>query len=145
MWCRTDSAKADGWFKDLRDHVHERILKGRRPDSLVRVKVAVIDTGVNFQHPEIEDALATEVIDEKHCRGFPTDLDPKADKNGHGTFVVDVLLQTAPDISVYIARAFDDKGELDPTDDYMETANVRFFRPKYSKSYRQSVGPSTKK
>lgn len=82
---------------------------------------------MNFQHPEIKDYIALGNIHAKRCRGFPNDPahDPKADKHGHGTHVVSVLLQTAPDVSLYIARAFDNEGHPDPTDDYKETANVR--------------------
>ena len=85
------------------------------------VKVAILDTGVNFQHCKIKDAINAE-----RCQGFPADpkYDPQADNNGHGTQVASVLLRTSPDISLYIARVVDDAGKI--TSD-SEVAKVRIF------------------
>ena len=83
---------------------------------------------MNFEHRIIDEAVkVTRAIEEKNCRGFPDDEhhNPKVDKNGHGTFVASVLLKTAPDVSLYIARAFDDAGRSLPDEDYEQTAEVR--------------------
>jgi subtilisin family serine protease len=77
-----------------------------RSGDFAAVKATILDTGVNFQHCEIKNA----VIDAKRCKGFPNDphYDPQADRHGHGTQVASVLLQTSPDISLYIVRVVDD-------------------------------------
>jgi len=116
---------ADEWFKDLYLRVHEPIEK-HRSTGFVPIKVAVIDTGVNFGHREIQTAIQNGNIRKEHCQGFPSDPnhDPTADKNGHGTYVASVLLRTAPDVSLYIARAFNDAGRPRDRNDYKELANV---------------------
>jgi hypothetical protein len=128
MWSRTEPicVATDKWFQDFRS-IQKEIKKHRLPDSeFVKVKVAIIDTGVNFEHPVIKEAKATGAIREEYCQGFPDDDShkPKADDNGHGTFVASVLLKIAPDVELYIARAFNKAGTAVSKDDYKETAKV---------------------
>jgi subtilisin family serine protease len=82
-----------------------------------RVKVAILDTGIYFEHPEFTLARSRKVLHEDRCQGFPNQLNACLDKNGHGTHCTSVLLRTAPNIDLYIARVFDDYGEI-PGDNY---------------------------
>jgi hypothetical protein len=128
----------DEWFKDLK-RVHKAVRK-HRPSEFDKVKVAIIDTGVNFEHPIIDRAVkVTKAIREENCQGFPNNAryNPKVDKHGHGTFVTSVLLETAPDVSLYIARVFNDHAEALPDDDHEQIAEVRTYTVK---GYLKSVG-----
>jgi hypothetical protein len=57
------------------------------------------------------------------CKGFPTSLDPKNDRNGHGTHGVSVILRIAPNARVYVGRIIDDEGTI-PERNYPEVAKV---------------------
>jgi subtilisin family serine protease len=124
---RAESSWADRWFQDLQK-VQQAVEKTRSGD-LAPVKVAILDTGVNFHHCQIKTAIEMGVIDAKRCKGFPecSRYDPKADNNGHGTQVASVLLQTSPYIALYVARVVDDAGEMASDHDYQEIANVRIY------------------
>ena len=80
---------------------------------------------MNAQHPIIAHSLDRKVI--RVCHGFPDCLDPKADWNGHGTYVISVLLKTASEIDLFVARVVGDEGQFIEADDYQEVANVRRF------------------
>jgi subtilisin family serine protease len=89
--------------------------------------VAILDTGVQYAHPEIQTAVDVGNIGKSRCQGFPNTLNPTADKNGHGTHVVSVLLRTSPDVLLYIARVADDDGTIVPDEDYKEVGEVKSF------------------
>jgi len=92
----------------------------------------------------MQEAIERGSIGDDRCQGFPNDPyhHSKADKHGHGTYVASVLLKTAPDVSLYIARVFNDVGRLcdGDHDDYSEIAKVNTSQ-KLSKSDRLSTGP----
>jgi hypothetical protein len=82
------------------------------PDKGSRIKVAVLDTGLDVGHPDIE-ARAERI---KDVRSWVNGLDGKQDRKagdscGHGTHVASLLLGVAPDCDIYIARI----AEFDPT------------------------------
>ncbi|PON28461.1 hypothetical protein TGAM01_v202955 [Trichoderma gamsii] len=75
------------------------------PDQGSRIKVAILDTGLDRRHPFIQ--ARNERI--KDIRSWVNNLDGKQDPStgdvsGHGTHVADLLLDVAPDCDVYIAR-----------------------------------------
>lgn len=75
-----------------------------------RVRIAVLDTGIDASHPLIRRALDKgSIVD---TRGFPDSRNPLQDLHGHGTHVTSVLLKTAPSAAMYIARVADDEGRL---------------------------------
>jgi subtilisin family serine protease len=75
-----------------------------------RVRIAVLDTGIDASHPLIRQALAKcSIVD---TQGFPSCRDPLQDLHGHGTHVTSVLLKTSPGAALYIARVTDDEGRL---------------------------------
>jgi subtilisin family serine protease len=77
-----------------------------------RVKVAILDTGIYFEHPYFRQARRMNVLHTDRCKGFPSRLNACLDKNGHGTHCTSVLLRTAPNIDLYVARVFDDYGNI---------------------------------
>lgn len=95
--------------------------------SRERVKVAILDTGVYFEHRNFSKARTLNVLQEDRCRGFPKQLNAIAglDRNGHGTHCASVLLRTAPNIDLYVARVFDDCGKVVPEDNYDGIVSVR--------------------
>jgi subtilisin family serine protease len=119
--CRNKSA--DVWFEIL-ESVHS-VVRENRKDNQKRVRVAILDTGVDITHPQIQ---ATQ------CRinGYflnSTDIPPKSvsnslelvqDYHGHGTHVVSVLLRTAPDAAIFVAKVTDNDGNLN----YDQIVNV---------------------
>ncbi|ROV88919.1 hypothetical protein VSDG_08918 [Cytospora chrysosperma] len=70
-----------------------------------RIKVAILDTGIDIGHPSIKARI--ERI--KDVRTWVNDLGGKQDRktgdsSGHGTHIADLLLDVAPDSDIYIAR-----------------------------------------
>lgn len=75
-----------------------------------RVKVAILDTGLDVGHPSIQ-ANVERIKDVKSwlsTNSATTGNDPC----GHGTHVTSLLLDVAPDCDVYIAQISDDKSPL---------------------------------
>lgn len=112
--------RAEGWFRDLRTRVHNKIDRERK--SLTQVRVAHLDTGIDFNHNYIKDAVSAGKI--KGYKGFPDSLMPLNDRNGHGTHGVSTLLRTAPNAIVFVARVVRDDGTIPDDDDYAQVAKV---------------------
>lgn len=74
------------------------------------MRVALLDSGVDASHPDIRKALNDKRI--RDARGFPASLDPRGDRNGHGTHGASVFMRTAPHAVLYIARISDDDGNI---------------------------------
>jgi len=116
---------AEKWFRYLEEvHYATRHLNPGST-SRERVKVAILDTGVYFEHPDFKKATNRNVLQKDRCRGFPSHLDACLDKNGHGTHCASVLLRTAPNIDLYVAKVFDDSGKVVPEDSYEGIVSVR--------------------
>jgi subtilisin family serine protease len=114
---------ADNWFAQLRV-IHQVVDLNRSPD-VNRVKVALLDTGIDCEHPDIKAAITKGNIDIKsRCVTFSATLDPKVDQNGHGTFCASILLKTAPEAALYIARVADDNGRFPANGGYESVAKV---------------------
>jgi Subtilase family len=111
----TREERADDWFKLLKTHVHS-VLNKRRKDRDRRVRIAILDTGVDATHPEIRAARDKEKLVSfisPSVLSQPDPFDPDADTHGHGTHVASVLMRTAPDAVVYVARVADQQGRVD--------------------------------
>ena len=78
--------------------------------------MAILDTGIDLSHPQLQAARRMNKI--KDCQGFPTTLNPLCDPDGHGTHGASVLMMTAPNATIYIARIADNKGLIVPDDNY---------------------------
>lgn len=115
----------DEWFQ-LLTTVHKAIAESPPPGlNSPLVKVAIIDSGICMQHPIIKDYINRGAISKDRCKAFPETLDHLDDKHGHGTHAASVLLQTAPNIELYIARVADDVGNIVKYNDYEGVLNVQ--------------------
>ena len=82
--------------------------------------MAILDTGIDETDEGIQKAFMTGAITQANCRGFPDDdeFHPLRDKVGHGTHSACLLIKTAPDAVLYIARMVDNSGQVHPIDNY---------------------------
>ena len=87
----------------------------------------MIDTGINANHPEMAKHIQNNSI--TLSKGFPDDLNPLKDKCGHGTHGASVLLKTAPNAELLVARVFDDNGRMPYKHNYPDVVEVmdRFY------------------
>ncbi|KAK8131669.1 hypothetical protein PG984_008107 [Apiospora sp. TS-2023a] len=76
--------------------------------SLPPVKIAVLDTGVDLNHPDILACAEKIKAKRNWLRDGANTTVP--DLDGHGTFVTSLLLDFAPDADIYIAKIAD-RGE----------------------------------
>lgn len=75
--------------------------------STANVKIAVLDTGIDLNHPDMQ-ACSENIKAKYNClngkaKGAVHDLD------GHGTFVASLLLDYAPDAEIYVVKIADRK------------------------------------
>ncbi|KAI0103355.1 hypothetical protein GGR51DRAFT_524641 [Nemania sp. FL0031] len=113
--------RAEAFFSRFRDFRERHIIpkindRSRRP----RIKIAILDTGVDLGHEDIR-GLVDEIKDSRKSQGvYGKDQNPiksiksfigddGTDRLGHGTHVAGLVLQTAPDADVYIAKVSNDK------------------------------------
>ena len=73
------------------------------------VRVAVIDTGIDLNHPLFAGRLAAPRFDFVDNDATPQD-EPGGDSYGHGTFVAGLIALTAPQSSLIAIRAFGPDG-----------------------------------
>lgn len=103
-------------------------------DDQKPVRVAIFDTGVDERHPEIKKASErilhkkTKLKQIAAMQGFPDSLNPSRDRHGHGTHCASVLMKTAPNAALYIARVVDDNETLyrenDDENEYVHVCQV---------------------
>lgn len=89
------------FLHEIRDGKYWQTKKHRR-----RVRVAILDSGIDVAHPEI--AARSERIVETFCPIPGFEDQGNQDKGGHGTHIALLLLQIAPMVDLYIARVFED-------------------------------------
>ncbi len=71
-----------------------------------KIRIAIIDSGVDTAHPRIRGAIKSGRI--KVCRNFLSfDHEDYDDDFGHGTWVALLLLQVAPEAEIYVAKVAD--------------------------------------
>ncbi len=109
------------WFRQL--SCVQRIIQAIEVDDS-RVCVTLLDTGVSRGYPDIAEFIRNGSI--AQYQGFPDNLDPLHDKDGHGIHGVSVLLKTAPHATLLVAWVADDNREIPAIDNYsaVETVNV---------------------
>lgn len=67
-----------------------------------RVKIAILDTGIDLLHPQIK-----EYRDHiKECKSFFEDSKGDTDSCGHGTHIAGLLLDVASNAELYVAKVF---------------------------------------
>ncbi|KAL8349219.1 hypothetical protein RB601_001978 [Gaeumannomyces tritici] len=70
-----------------------------------RVRIAVLDTGVDFRHPGIMAAKVDGRIREEWCHSWVGDMADEDDEM-HGSNCADLLHQAAPEADIYIGKVF---------------------------------------
>ncbi|KAI9782134.1 MAG: hypothetical protein M1839_005481 [Geoglossum umbratile] len=93
---------AEQWFESLVDEVYPAINE-RYKIGDVPVKVAVIDTGVDGEHPLLKHFLERKQI---QCKSFIDGYKGAEDVCGHGTHATHLVLKVAPRAEVHVARVF---------------------------------------
>lgn len=97
----------DDWFARFRDLEALFALRQLKPGDTGRVRVAVIDTGIDMGHIAIQAAVENGQI-ARVCDwvdGREGIEDEKiGDSEGHGTYIASVILDMAPHVDLYIAR-----------------------------------------
>jgi subtilisin family serine protease len=112
--CRSKSA--DDWFQILQSVVHSAVGENRK-DNQKCVRIAILDTGIDVTHPQIQAA-------QFRIKGYfsnSSDILPESvskspeliqDYHGHGTHGASVLLRTAPEAAIFVAKVTDKDGNL---------------------------------
>jgi hypothetical protein len=81
------------------------VINNRRKENDRRIRVAVLDSGVDFRHPCFTMAKEEGRLEAKSfLPGLPGDQDDC----GHGTHAADLVLRTAPDCILFAARVITD-------------------------------------
>lgn len=104
--------------------VYEKFIKNP-PDN--PVKIAILDTGVDETHPDI-DACGEQIKGRHNWTDGPPDKRVN-DNTGHGTFVAALLLKYAPDAEVYIAKVCDTRQCSPRTIAKVGSYKVRMCKP----------------
>ncbi|KAI6330624.1 hypothetical protein MCOR07_005526 [Pyricularia oryzae] len=91
-----------GRYRELKqkyEKAHENLfaLMQRNPD-LTPVRIAVLDTGLDLNHPTVQASPPT------GRRNFLTGDDNVYDQDGHGTFVTGLLMDYAPHAEIFIGK-----------------------------------------
>jgi subtilisin family serine protease len=94
---------ADSWIANLKSTLHTYIERGSKyPRRIPAVKIAVLDTGIDLNHPFINGALKGGRI--RLAETFVNNDSTAQDCFGHGTHVANLLLNIAPDAELYVAK-----------------------------------------
>jgi hypothetical protein len=116
----------DEWFHAFETIVLPQIDRSRiardHRRKVEKIRVAILSTGIDDKHDEIRFALEKEKI--LDCRGFPETLNPRIDEDGYGTFAVSVLMRTAPNAALYVARIAGTMKEMDAINEHSTTVDV---------------------
>jgi subtilisin family serine protease len=99
------------------------------PSDCERLKVAVLDTGIDMSHPDFDD--------ENRVRELRTWVSTAAgsDKSGHGTHIVSTILSLTRNVDVYVAK-ITEGNTIKTTDQIAEVRPSHMADIKYS-----GIGP----
>jgi subtilisin family serine protease len=84
------------------EKVHDRKPQGYVRDSYKSIKIAVLDTGIDWKHSSMRAAKKQNRL--KALKSFVKGDESVDDLHGHGTHVAALLLKVAPDSQLYIAK-----------------------------------------
>lgn len=100
-----------------------RFLQSKSPqdDSEPRIKVAILDTGIDAEHAYIKKRWPRPDLCDGGYQDFLSDSGDSApqDNDGHGTHVAGILLLYAPNAELYIGRIVE-TNESCRNDEYMK-------------------------
>jgi subtilisin family serine protease len=104
----SSSSDSDAWFREFENT--KEIFKNGYP---ARIKLAVLDTGINAEHPGICAKNWSPKKDKKMFYYDATkgplsmnDYHEPTDAVGHGTHIAGLILETAPSVELYVIRVF---------------------------------------
>lgn len=104
------SLLADRWFETFEMETMD-LVKSRSDTK--RVKIAILDTGVDITHPYLAEKAGSVI----HSNSWPTNTASDfSDTKGHGTHVAGLILKLAPGAELYIAKV-DDSSEAGSNQD----------------------------
>ncbi|KAF2491073.1 FabD/lysophospholipase-like protein [Lophium mytilinum] len=124
-----ENLATDNYMKGLRAR-YQQLFKDA-PEDIRKVKVAVLDSGIDSSHPFIEANWIRPRWGARGENGLPRKLDDDGymdfttespltkngtDTCGHGTHVAGIILQLAPDAELHVGRVFRDKTFSKKTD-----------------------------
>ncbi|EPE08547.1 nacht and wd40 domain protein [Ophiostoma piceae UAMH 11346] len=95
------TSKATEWYRKMEGVCNVVCEQRQRNDEddgdKGRVRVVVIDTGIDKTHPAIREHLASTFsrVDTDHCKNFVVPSENVSDTHGHGTAVCDIILSMA--------------------------------------------------
>jgi subtilisin family serine protease len=98
----------------------------RYKDGRPRVKVAIIDTGIDGSHPLLKPFQENDQI---RCKSWIEGEPADVDDNGHGTHVAHSLFKVAARAELYIAKVFKTGKEDELEQNKALIANVRSLDP----------------
>ncbi|KAI1826112.1 hypothetical protein F4861DRAFT_499199 [Xylaria intraflava] len=90
--------ETDKWFSNFQTLLVTHRLLGRGREE--RMKVAILDSGIDIQHPDFSDE------DRDRIKDKVTFIDSNADVDtaGHGTHVAAIILRLTKNVDLYIAK-----------------------------------------
>ena len=74
------------------------------PDTKQRVKIAVLDTGVDPKHSDMDSERIQSVRSWVNGKNGEEEDRRASDESGHGTHTTGILLDLAPDADIYVAQ-----------------------------------------
>lgn len=108
------SRLSEKWIKDF-IKFRKSILPGKFDDNAMeRVRLTIIDTGVDGTHPYIKKRWQRYRTGTKIplFKDFDSAVDSPIDEDGHGTFIAGLVLRLAPDVEVSVARVCRDQSSM---------------------------------
>ncbi|KAF5535540.1 thermostable alkaline protease precursor [Fusarium mexicanum] len=101
---QTSKFESEKWLRRIQEaELTELLVQGfKRNPSLQRVRIAVLDTGydpevVMFQNPQHKRRI-------RDWKDFALGSSSPEDQDGHGTYVLSLLMKVAPSVDIYVAR-----------------------------------------
>jgi hypothetical protein len=139
--------RSEGWmekFMSARDSLIDRIrIDDSNKFETSRVKVAVLDTGIDWSDSYIRGA-EDRIVEWKNWADDRDDKDSQHqvyDSAGHGTHVTALLLKTAPEAKVYISRVADQNGAMIAAERIAEVSLFILLSVKFSLNNRTQFQP----
>ncbi|KAF3021556.1 hypothetical protein E8E14_013091 [Neopestalotiopsis sp. 37M] len=111
LFDESDSHSQDGHMKASAEEFVELYAQFRKAvtnniELSQRIKVCVIDTGLDERHPAIQAAKTFKAIKER--RSFMGQPNDTKDYSGHGTHMVELILKSSANVEIYVAKIADD-------------------------------------
>ena len=131
---------ARNWLLELDQRTQNLLRLARREHGPRKIRIAILDTGVDASHPLIHKSIQSgrikklqSFINSDQANAKP--YDPKVDKSGHGTHATSLLLNLAHNAAIYVAKTFYDSWSVDR---HQDVAAVSAHQPPHSLSKDQN-------